>query len=93
MIERSAFIKLSFQSTLPRRERLIVEFDMAEYRNFNPRSREGSDNRTEWDVPAVDYFNPRSREGSDGSSRAGRFLRPNFNPRSREGSDLFGKMY
>ena len=34
-------------------------------RNFNPRSREGSDQSEASDFPASPYFNPRSREGSD----------------------------
>ena len=55
-----------FQSTLPRGERP----------NFNPRSREGSDN-----------FNPRSREGSDDKSEVIKEKHYDFNPRSREGSD------
>ena len=35
-------------------------------RNFNPRSREGSDNGIGLSMRASTYFNPRSREGSDG---------------------------
>ena len=33
--------------------------------NFNPRSREGSDEHYGEDYPSPGYFNPRSREGSD----------------------------
>ena len=36
-------------------------------RNFNPRSREGSDSLTVRLPGKLRYFNPRSREGSDGS--------------------------
>ena len=57
--------------------------------DFNPRSREGSDNRF-CAVPLLRYlyFNPRSREGSDRNvcRRCWRLYRY-FNPRSREGSD------
>ena len=36
------------------------------YKNFNPRSREGSDVRTAPTNPEIlSNFNPRSREGSD----------------------------
>ena len=34
---------LAFQSTLPRRERLLSWFQSQDAHNFNPRSREGSD--------------------------------------------------
>ena len=55
--------------------------------NFNPRSREGSDQNCETMRETIKDFNPRSREGSDEgvytTEKGGR----NFNPRSREGSD------
>ena len=37
--------------------------------NFNPRSREGSDNWDRYIVCVAQYFNPRSREGSDTTSQ------------------------
>ena len=59
-------------------------------KNFNPRSREGSDDGATLSPPANVYFNPRSREGSDLQSRSAfRCSSHNFNPRSREGSDEF----
>ena len=56
--------------------------------NFNPRSREGSDNTDAAKEAAEEYFNPRSREGSDEHYQNRRRSRRNFNPRSREGSDI-----
>ena len=41
------YIRLMFQLTLPRRERLDNETDMLSFDGFNSRSREGSDS-TEW---------------------------------------------
>ena len=58
---------ISFQSTLPRRERRSLICRSMSYRiRFNPRSREGSD-----PIRCIPFsqvylcFNPRSREGSD----------------------------
>ena len=56
---------LKFQSTLPRRERLPPSFLQSLQRNFNPRSREGSDQTKPALLPDRRNFNPRSREGSD----------------------------
>ena len=79
----------SFQSTLPRGERLQCRTIVIDPANFNPRSREGSD-----DIPCylasiqTSYFNPRSREGSDEDVIGGIHQTCQyFNPRSREGSD------
>ena len=55
-----------FQSTLPRRERLLWYLLFLPATNFNPRSREGSDWFLFFLVKVGIYFNPRSREGSDG---------------------------
>ena len=54
-----------FQSTLPRRERQTHPADYRLVRNFNPRSREGSDGHPSRRLRYPPYFNPRSREGSD----------------------------
>ena len=54
-----------FQSTLPRRERRQADEESVEGRNFNPRSREGSDEAPAWCRADIVDFNPRSREGSD----------------------------
>ena len=78
----------SFQSTLPRRERLtIAENCWRAWSYFNPRSREGSDICCATPLRRTHYFNPRSREGSDGPSPLRRRFGFYFNPRSREGSD------
>ena len=54
-----------FQSTLPRRERLHKLYKSIVKRNFNPRSREGSDIINIRCFQPLSNFNPRSREGSD----------------------------
>ena len=38
--------------------------------NFNPRSREGSDQKQKYKLSRIGYFNPRSREGSDAWQKA-----------------------
>ena len=43
MLSHSAASNRAFQSTLPRRERLIYWDKRRNYKYFNPRSREGSD--------------------------------------------------
>ena len=76
-----------FQSTLPRGERPEICTQLSNTRNFNPRSREGSDRG--WVLlhnPQQD-FNPRSREGSDLCLIDSGYDSDDFNPRSREGSD------
>ena len=57
---------MKFQSTLPRGERRLSMRTQSQICNFNPRSREGSDECrfAKVDISEV-YFNPRSREGSD----------------------------
>ena len=58
-------------------------------RNFNPRSREGSDHKFISSASKMRYFNPRSREGSDLFSVIHLCSLQDFNPRSREGSDVY----
>ena len=55
--------------------------------NFNPRSREGSDDTAHRADRFPTYFNPRSREGSDQTKIGQTNGFSDFNPRSREGSD------
>ena len=58
--------------------------------DFNPRSREGSDDLCSKGRLWYGHFNPRSREGSDHSINSfNYFFDFHFNPRSREGSDGF----
>ena len=54
-----------FQSTLPRRERPGAGQARQLPSDFNPRSREGSDQCSSKPLYRWHYFNPRSREGSD----------------------------
>ena len=80
----------SFQSTLPRRERLILHAVLPEHRAISihaPAKGATGYARPYW-IPLQD-FNPRSREGSDVQSPAQQSVnQANFNPRSREGSDI-----
>ena len=57
---------ISFQSTLPRRERLCFLSSLPKYlRNFNPHSHEGSDFFSYHLISRITDFNPHSHEGSD----------------------------
>ena len=56
---------LEFQSTLPRRERPVLQTHHRLRNYFNPRSREGSDHNVDDCGTGTGDFNPRSREGSD----------------------------
>ena len=76
-----------FQSSLPRGERRLCDSKHLCQRDFNPRSREGSDAAIAAAINTNFYFNPRSREGSDLLIIPGNNVVLNFNPRSREGSD------
>ena len=64
-----AFHMFLFQSALPRGERHNMVGYCQSHRDFNPRSREGSDDGTQLSVRYGCYFNPRSREGSDQSHK------------------------
>ena len=57
-------------------------------KDFNPRSREGSDRKEPARSCCPHHFNPRSREGSDAWSQMAAPSYRDFNPRSREGSDM-----
>ena len=61
----------------------------ADFADFNPRSREGSDKLVKYELDDSTDFNPRSREGSDSFFIFYRRYAVDFNPRSREGSDIF----
>ncbi len=79
---------LTFQSTLPRRERHPYSADrFPSNQDFNPRSREGSDCVARTEHRAAAIFNPRSREGATGGPCRKRHSR-HFNPRSREGATV-----
>ena len=78
-----------FQSTLPRRERLLavtIGIKIFKFQSTLPRRERlnscGADQET------AAYFNPRSREGSDRCAVRVTPLYEHFNPRSREGSDV-----
>ncbi len=55
----------TFQSTLPRRERLHYGKAPPGGQSFNPRSRVGSDDKETHSRDTAHGFNPRSRVGSD----------------------------
>ena len=56
-------------------------------RDFNPHSREGSDETIKDSHKSAINFNPHSREGSDGALDEKKGKQKDFNPHSREGSD------
>ena len=60
-----AWMPVVFQSALPRGERHRVHRRISSPKNFNPRSREGSDGLVGSNSASDANFNPRSREGSD----------------------------
>ena len=67
----SSLTCFSFQSTLPRRERLgVARYNHSYSQGFNPRSHEGSDGEYRGEIINQYRFNPRSREGSDNSDVA-----------------------
>ena len=85
--------KCIFQSTLPRRERRTFEICIQiSFNNFNPRSREGSDNEADLQYPdyTISIHAP-----AKGATRL-HWTHPvsccNFNPRSREGSDTVAEL-
>ena len=79
---------ISFQSTLPRRERLsLIPHSSMCSSYFNPRSHEGSDTEDIMFCFPFSHFNPRSHEGSDCRRRVHSITAGHFNPRSHEGSD------
>ena len=76
-----------FQSTLPRRERLISRRRLCVpilFQSTLPRRERHKQIFHKCQVP---YFNPRSREGSDRIFSCHNNIWVDFNPRSREGSD------
>ena len=80
----------SFQSTLPRRERLCPRESFRHWTYFNPRSREGSDilPKTRWRNTDISIHAP--AKGATASAEHHGKIMPHFNPRSREGSDATG---
>ena len=79
--------KIEFQSTLPQGERRVEVIQVGRNKNFNPRSRKGSDSALVTFSPLASDFNPRSRKGSDFKICGVSGRQSNFNPRSRKGSD------
>ena len=77
----------SFQSTLPRGERLVLVYAVFAQLHFNPRSRMGSDILLHVLPVLQSYFNPHSHEGSDLLCLQRAQILCNFNPHSHEGSD------
>ena len=81
---------LSFQSTLPRRERQYNRIEAVTgfpFQSTLPRRERPCAATVPTSTPF--NFNPRSREGSDHDRRRERQRHRYFNPRSREGSDLW----
>ena len=76
-----------FQSTLPRGERLLFGMYRPNYRDFNPRSREGSDNSTSNQMQTIIKFQSTLPRGERHVCAHVAVKFHDFNPRSREGSD------
>ena len=88
MLGRGLRCGLSFQSTLPRRERQYNRIEAVTgfpFQSTLPRRERPCAATVPTSTPF--NFNPRSREGSDTGRRRDRLRRGYFNPRSREGSD------
>ena len=76
-----------FQSTLPRRERLHLSTSVPSTLNFNPRSREGSDqiDTMQFAFSLISIHAP--AKGATINEIPVLYMKKDFNPRSREGSD------
>ena len=86
-ISPSSDVMQSFQSTLPRRERPILDVQQPARHDFNPRSREGSDDYGD-ETSAVKFISIHApAKGATYRLAARRKADRHFNPRSREGSD------
>ena len=86
---RNVYIIQTFQSTLPRRERQAGTDKLIYLKDFNPRSRGGSDVSPSYHLHSSQTFQstlPR-RERRSPTRKRGRTTY--FNPRSRGGSDLW----
>ena len=81
-------ILFPFQSTLPRGERLCHQKPRMFYRDFNPRSREGSDSSCFSGCSCFSISIHAPARGATVFSPENRKPEAYFNPRSREGSDI-----
>ena len=78
----------TFQSTLPRRERLLTLLILNPVLIISIHAPAKGATKKEKDLyNQIKHFNPRSREGSDVGVEFNHNIIGNFNPRSREGSD------
>ncbi len=77
-----------FQSTLPNGERPLSPASVRITRNFNPRSRTGSDKVLVEGKLKPDISIHAPERGATSSMRVVRLIQEHFNPRSRTGSDL-----
>ena len=71
----------------------FLELQHELWKDFNPRSRTGSDDPILGRDACTRDFNPRSRTGSDLPNARERPYPENFNPRSRTGSDSLCKIF
>ncbi len=83
-------MKTLFQSTLPRRERRCSARLGKIHRNFNPRSREGSDLPEPFKL--IHHLRISIHAPAKGATQTISYP-GNFNPRSREGSDEHERLY
>ena len=85
--------KQIFQSTLPRGERQCTYQRRMDFGDFNPRSREGSDDIIRLMRRIISTFQSTLPRGERPVLLFAVKLAGNFNPRSREGSDLLRKFF
>ena len=86
----SFIIYFQFQSTPPRRRRLLLDLDLNGYDliSIHASAKEATANYG-WSIAVINDFNPRLREGGDSSSSDKVSMIPDyFNPRLREGGDI-----
>ena len=90
VLDRKLAERHKFQSSLPRGERPYWAVHNPPVCDFNPRSREGSDQNSSGSVqPQAPISILAPARGATGNPALFHRFPKNFNPRSREGSDMF----
>ena len=81
------FLIQTFQSALPRGERLYLQVKRILHQYFNPRSHEGSDQMTDTETGEINISIRAPTRGATRPPAMALTKSLNFNPRSHEGSD------
>ena len=88
------YLRMLFQSTLPRGERQRIPTNNANIDKISIHAPTRGATALALALPSsTRYFNPRSHEGSDPVDSDGKFVYRDFNPRSHEGSDVIPFAY